>query len=319
MRVLVVASLVVAFAAAARPARAEEVGVVVTGDAGMQDEVAAHLQRWLAKHGHTIAAAPLSQDAVDTIANCFAVNDPGCARGVVEARSKAPSVVYAHVEHGKTGDHVTLTAYWFVKGHDAIGERRECDKCSNDAWRGMADTMMDVLASGSQLHQGRLELRSRPSGLIVVLDNTQIGVTPIERDLPAGRHAIKLVRDGRTVARRQVDISSDETTRVVLDARLDHGGEHPHEGSSKLGPLFMLIGGGAMLGTGLGFIYVGERGGPNTKYIYPDSTPIGIGLGVVGAGAVLGGALWLAQSGHHSAPVAAIRDHGAYVGWFTWF
>ena len=317
MRVLVVASLVVAVAAGA--ARADDVGVVVTGDPGMQDEVAEHLQRWLTKHGHTVADAPLSQDAVDTIANCFVVNDPGCARGVVEARSKAPSVIYAHVERAKSRDHVTLTAYWFVKGHDAIGERRECEKCSSDAWRGMADTMMDVLASGSQLRQGRLDLRSRPSGLIVLLDNAQIGVTPIERMLPAGHHVIKLVHEGRTVAQRQVDISGDETTRVVLKAKLDRGDQHASEGGSRLGPILMLIGGGAMLGTGLGFVYVGERGGPDTKYIYPDSTPIGIGLGVVGAGAVLGGALWLAQSGHHSAPVAAIHGNGGYVGWITWF
>jgi hypothetical protein len=323
MRVLAAVLLAIAFAAS--PAYADEgVGVVVTGDTTLQPKLAAHLQRWLEKHGHTLSEETLSADAVATIDNCFVVGDPGCARGVVEARAKTASVVYAHVETDKSGKNVTLTAYWFVKGHEPIGERRGCEKCSTDAWRGVADTMMDVLASGSPMEHGRLKLNSHPTGMIVLLDNTQIGVTPLERDLPVGHHKVKLVHAGREVGSREIEIASGETQHVVIKAKLtrdsdDDGGGGG--GSSRVGPLILLIAGGAAAGTGLGFIYVGERSGPDQKYIYPDSTPIGIGLSVVGVGAVLGGALWLAQSGHgdRQGPVVSIGTSSTYVGWLTRF
>ena len=323
MRVLVAVSLAIAFVALPARARADDaVGVVVTGDATLQPKLAAHLQRWLEKHGHTLSESSLSADAITTIDNCFVVGDPACARGVVEARAKTGSVVYAHVETDKSGKNVTLTAYWFIKGHEPIGERRGCEKCSADAWRGVADTMMDVLASGSPAEHGRLRLSSHPTGMIVLLDNTQIGVTPLERDLPVGHHEIKLVHAGREVGSRAVDVASGETQHVVIKAHL-HGDDDAGEGggSSRVGPLVLLIAGGATLGTGLGFIYVGERNGADQKYIYPDSTPIGIGLSVVGVGAVLGGAIWLAQSGHpdRSTPVVSAGTHGCYVGWLTRF
>jgi len=318
MRALIAAFVVVL---AATPAHADDaVGVIVTGDATLQTKLVTHLQRWLEKHGHKLATESLSADAITTIDNCFVVNDPGCARGVVEARAKASSVVYAHVEVAKGGKNVTLTAYWFVKGHEPIGERRVCEKCTADAWRGVADTMMDVLASGSQTEHGRLKLTSRPSGMIVLLDNTQIGVTPIERDLPVGKHEIKLVHAGREVGSREISIASGETEHVVIQAKLTRPRGGDEEGESRTMPLVLIIAGGATLGTGLGFIYVGERSGSDQKFIYPDSTPIGIGLSVVGVGAVLGGAIWLLQSGHDdSAPVVSIAPHGGYVGWVTRF
>src|SRR5947208_1920946 len=141
MRVLVAA---LALVLATSSARADDaVAVIVTGDATLQTKLVNHVQRWLEKHGHKVADESLSADAITTIDNCFVIGDPACARGVIEARAKATSVIYARVEVGKAGKNVTLTAYWFVRGHEPIGERRVCEKCTADAWRGVADTMMD--------------------------------------------------------------------------------------------------------------------------------------------------------------------------------
>ncbi|HEY1553711.1 MAG TPA: PEGA domain-containing protein [Kofleriaceae bacterium] len=311
MRVLAVVT--VALALAASTARADdEVGVVVTGDASLRGKLASHLRHWLSDHGHGLADSPLSSDAIDTIANCFIVGDPSCARGVVEARARASSVVYAHVEINKQGN-VTLSAYWIVKGHDAIGERRVCEQCEGDAWRGLVDTMMDVLASSSQVEHGRLELGSQPSGMIVLIDHTQVGSTPLERDLPVGHHEIQLVHDGETVGKRGIEIEADETTKLSLQAKLVRHG-------SKLWPIVLIVAGGATLGTGIGFIYAGENTGPQQKFIYPDSTtPIGIGITAVGLGATVGGIVWLVQSGQKSMPVAGLTPRGGYVGWLTRF
>ncbi|HTR54235.1 MAG TPA: PEGA domain-containing protein [Kofleriaceae bacterium] len=292
-------------------ARADEVGVVVTGDAKLRPKLALHVRHWLTEHGHDLAESPLSTDAIDTIANCFTVGDPACARGVVEARASATSVVYAHVEVNKKGD-VALSAYWFVKGHEESGERRVCEACQGDAWRGLADTMLEALASSSSIEHGRLKLDSQPTGLIVFIDHIQVGSTPLERDLPVGQHQIQLVHDGATVGTRAVDIDADDTTKVTMQVTLAH--------RSKLWPIVLLVAGGATLGTGIGFIYAGENTGPSQKYIYPDSTtPIGIGIAAVGLGATVGGIVWLVQSGHRSAPVAGLTPGGGYVGWLTRF
>jgi hypothetical protein len=310
--------LAVAFAVtlSASSARADNaVGVVVTGDEGLQAKVTSHLERWLTQHGHKLAADPLSADAAVAIDNCLVLSDATCARSVVEARGNAESIVFAHVETKQRN--VSISTYWFVKGHEPIGERRVCEHCAEDAWRAVADTMMDALAGGNHAPQGRVKIGSKPSGLIVLLDNAQIGMTPLDRDVPVGHHEVKLLRDGREVGGRAFDLTSGETKRVMIQAKWSQ----PRGGNSRVGPLLMLIAGGATLGTGLGFIYVGERGGPDQKYVYPDSTPVGIGLSVVGAGAALGGIIWFAQSSSSSssAPTISLAAGGASVGWSTRF
>ena len=66
-----------------------DVGVVVTGPGALQNDVENHLESWLRAHGHAIVPSPMSHDAITTITNCFTIDDVKCARGVVEARSKA--------------------------------------------------------------------------------------------------------------------------------------------------------------------------------------------------------------------------------------
>ncbi len=77
----------------------------------------------------------------------------------------------------------------------------------------------------------------------------------------------------------------------------------------------------AAIVTGSLYVYYGELGGSQQKYIYPESTPIGIGFLAVGVGATVGGAVLLAQaiSSGSSGPVAAVTPQGAYVGWWARF
>lgn len=310
MRYLV---FLLALASAARAAHADgnEVGVVVTsptggGSSGMQLDVASHLEAWLRKHGHTIVSSPLSKDAVNTIANCFQLDDLKCARGVVEARSKADSVVFARIE--PAGKDLTFTTYWFVKGHEVISERRVCEQCTEDDWQSLTDTMMKTLAQ-SQIDTGKLHLESDPSGLIVMIDNNEVGATPYERELPVGKHSIALTHAGVIVARKDVEIREGKTKRLMIET----GVETPH---SRLGPALLLGAGIALIGGGGISLYFGLQDG---KWSYPQATPVGIGLLAAGAGATIGGAILLSQSGRTAAPVAAITPDSAYVGWVTRF
>jgi hypothetical protein len=282
------------------------VGVVVTGPGSLQNDVESHLESWLREHGHDIVRTPMSHDAVTTIANCFVIDDLKCARGVVEARSKADSVVFARID--SAGKDITLTTYWFVKGHEVISERRVCEACKGGEWQELADTMMDTLAA-SQVDTGKLMIESRPPGLIVMIDNVEVGATPYDQELPIGNHSIALTHGGVIVARKDVDIRDGKTKRLIIET--DVGAHH-----SRVGPAILLGAGIALIGGGGIALYYGTQDG---KYEYPSATPIGIGLLAAGAGATIGGAILLSQTGRSSAPVAAMSSDSAYIGWVTRF
>jgi hypothetical protein len=90
----------------------------------------------------------------------------------------------------------------------------------------------------------------------------------------------------------------------------------PSKPASRLWPAVVLGGGVATMGAGAIFLYYGSLGGPDQKYIYPNSTPIGIAFAAVGLGATIGGTIWLIQTGSsQSGPVASATRGGAYLGW----
>ena len=232
--------VLIAVLCAARPARAAgDIGVVAVGESGVEQEVAKRMVAWLRAHDHTVDDDPLSKDAVDTLTNCFTLDDLACARGVFDARSKTQTLVYVGVT--TTGKNLTFNVYWFTKGKDALGERRVCEKCEGSAWHALTDKMLE-----------RLSADSRP---------------PVKRP-------------------------------------------------SRLGPVVVIGSGVATIAAGGIFLYYGSLGGPDQKYIYQDSTPVGIALGAVGLGATLVGTIWLIQTGSaRSGPVATATRDGAYLGW----
>src|SRR5690242_3275291 len=105
--------------AAAVPARAETVGVVVTGVAQDAPELRARIEKWIKADGRELVPGALSSDAIATLANCFVIEDiRTCAAGVVAARARADSVVYARLYVD------ALAVTWLRKGHAPASERR---------------------------------------------------------------------------------------------------------------------------------------------------------------------------------------------------
>jgi hypothetical protein len=141
--------LVLAIVLAAAPARAEQVGVVVSGDITLQPKLASSLEGWLRDHGHLLVSSPLDAAAISSLIDCFVLEDLSCARSVVEHRSKARAVVFARAEIAKSGDpkNVTLVAYWVQKGHLPMGERRNCSHCTPQQLASTADDLMAALAA----------------------------------------------------------------------------------------------------------------------------------------------------------------------------
>ncbi|MEO9157558.1 MAG: PEGA domain-containing protein, partial [Kofleriaceae bacterium] len=202
MRAALMSTAVLALCASPVHADDDVIGVVVIGDSALQPRVTAYLEHWLESRHHAVLVTPLSNDAVNTITNCLVLDDQKCARGVVDARSKSEAVLFARAEIGKDKS-IVINAYWFAKGHEAIGERRVCEHCTGDSWHIAADQMMDALTAQS-FGKGHLHVESDPSGMIVLFDNVEIGLTPLDRDVVTGHHRVDLTHDGHHVGKRLV-------------------------------------------------------------------------------------------------------------------
>lgn len=129
-------------------AHAERVGVVVTGEATVQPQLAAQLEGWLHDHGHDFIPGPLAPEAINTLIDCFVLENLECARGVVDTRSKSRAVVYTRVETTPNPDgtrDISIAGYWFQKNRDVLSERRVCKRCNDDTLHATVDELMVAL------------------------------------------------------------------------------------------------------------------------------------------------------------------------------
>jgi hypothetical protein len=149
---------VLAILFATSTARAD-IGVVVTGEATLQPQLLSHLESWLKQRGFPVYSSALDPDAINTLIDCFVVEDLNCAKKVIEARAKSDTILYARVdvapsENGKRD--ISIVGYWVAKGHDTMAERRVCHACTEKQMHGVEDDLMIVLAkdppTGSHVH-----------------------------------------------------------------------------------------------------------------------------------------------------------------------
>lgn len=129
-------------------AYAERVGVVVTGEATVQPQVAAQLERWLHEKGREVVPGPLEPEAINTLIDCFVLEDLACARGVVDTRSKSRAVVYTRAETTQNPDgtrDIAISGYWFQKDRHVLAERRVCTRCNDESLHATVDELMLAL------------------------------------------------------------------------------------------------------------------------------------------------------------------------------
>jgi hypothetical protein len=307
-RVLVV--LVVA--ALATRAHAGTVAVVVTGDSELQAALSRNLETWLRTHGHIVGES-LPPEAVGSLINCMVIDDEGCARGVVDARAKTESVVFAEIRKPRTkaSNATTMIVYWLVKGKEPVGMRRACADCNEDLLHSTLDQMLDIVVGASELARGRLLLSSKPPGLTVILDNENIGITPVEREVPAGFHTILLMSRGRKVGERTLKIQPEVTAEIMMPVTMPTDDVQP----SRVLPGVLLAVGGAAVVAGA-ILYITSDTDDGTQFEYYDNRPVGIGVAAGGVAlAAIGTYLWFRAGNSDSTPVVAVDHHGGLVGW----
>ncbi|HEU4732251.1 MAG TPA: PEGA domain-containing protein [Kofleriaceae bacterium] len=304
------------------PARADgDVGVIVAGEGSMQPQLAAQIESWLSKHGHTLVPSPLPPDAVTALIDCMALDIQGCAREIVEKQARSSSMVYAKVELTSDSDsftrNVTLTAYWFDKGHDAVSQKTLCARCTDQTLRTTADAIMRKLVGGGEL--GHVKLKSNPPGARITIDGKPIGVTPLDWDLASGTHTIKMDKSGTKPESRTIIVVSSRTDTLQMD--LVPGGEEDQASRSRILPFAALGVGAALIGTGIVLIAIDQDPGPHAPPRIYDTAGQGVGLAIGGAlvagvGAYL---LWFRSPRAASTPVAAFTSDTAYIGWLGRF
>ena len=311
--------VVLAILLAASRAHADSVTLVTTGDANLQGALAPSVESWLRGHGHTIGT-PLSTEAVSTLLNCMVMDDQGCARGLVEAQAKSEAVLFVQAMKSRSNNATVLIVYWFIKGKEPIGMRRACEECNRDLMLSSLEQILGMVIGASAAHRGRLAVASEPAGLTVLLDNENIGVTPLEREVATGQHTVVLMHRGQRVGEKVVKIHADVTAEIKIPVVLPTDDEQASGGggsSPLVGGLVMGLG-GAALAAGI-VLYVTSEEDTGEKLYYRDTKSLGIGVAVGGA-VITGIGVWLwmraRSSGEpESAPVVSLTPQGGVIGW----
>ena len=260
-------------------------GVVVTGDARLQAPLAATLEGWLRAHNRETFSAPLDADAINTIVDCFVIEDQACARAIIDKRARSENVVFARIDAAPakkgSGRDITISALWFVKGHDAIAERRVCEHCGTDSVRSTAEAMMKALAASADMQKPIVEpevVEPTPPPVVVAPPPPVVIAVPQHSPPPPPP-------------------------------------EPP--GPDRTLPIAVGVAGAAVLSTGVILMMHDDDGSAPT---YRDTKPAGVVVGLAGLG-LLGFDvyLWLRGDPRESGPTVAATAHGATVGWMGRF
>jgi hypothetical protein len=297
--------------------------VVVAGEGRLTPQLGAQIENWLSQHGYTLVPTPLPPEVIPKLGDCTLLDDAkDCMRALFERGAKTTSLVYAQIDASNNPTNgtrdVTLTAYWFDRGHTPSAERRACERCTDQSLRTIADDIMKKLLGGSRV--GHVKLRSNPAEVRIVIDGIAIGVTPLDWDLPPGKHMIVMeTAPGRNdIGSREITVVSDKTEVITLPPPPAVAADDT--GPSKILPIAVIAAGGALIATGVVMIAINENPSPNLPSRIYDTKGEGIGFAIGGAVVTgVGTYLLLRSPGAGSTPVAALTPDSAYIGWLGRF
>jgi hypothetical protein len=301
-------------------ARADtSVAVVFSGNDSIKRQTTEVVEAWFTFHQLPITSSPLSKDGMTTLTNCLVISDMACARGVVEARATVDNIiaVTGQVSGKRETRTVQLAAYWISKQHEVVSVQRTCDTCSDTVLATTLDAMVDDLAAHAPTMNGKVHVTTVPAGLAVAVDNDKPVTTPLDRDISFGSHVIAVMRDGRVVASKKIEIAplkSIDVPITVPDEKTTTRIKIVEGRGSRTVPLVLMTVGVAASVTG---IVLYATGGPTGEsYTYRNLRPAGIATGISGVAAAAIGVVWLVRGGKASSrPEVAITSTAATVGW----
>lgn len=205
--------------------------------------------------------ALVADERVDVRLGDAACVDAGCAAAVA-AGVDAAWVVRPTVEVADTVYEIRLAALDRSGRPFAWAEER-CEICGHGE---VVDLVVDRSAALGgkvrllQRRAPRLTVRSRPSGAEVWIDDRLAGHTPLEQELPAGEHRVRVVLPGYASEHRRITATAGTQDTLTVTMLSD-----PTEPSPRRRSPWWGLGGGAlgagtvMLGAGVGLVMLDER------------------------------------------------------------
>lgn len=322
MRLVVALLVVIALTAPHAASAGTSVGVLVTGDHLKKAPTQQQAEKWMRGHSQRVVTTALPRDAVNSLLNCFVLDDPKCMRSIVDARATTDMLVSIRVDAAsKKAKDIRLTIDWFVKGHSPISSRRTCDKCTDAVLRKTIDAMLSALSETVPGFMGTLKVSSTPPGITVLVDNATVGVTPVETRIPVGDYKVQLARDGRVGETKTVSVIGEAVTEIDLEPPTagtiadDPVRETPAAARpSRLFPGLLIGLGVAAMGAGTA-LYLTSEEPTGQRPTYRDTENLGIGVAAGGGALVLTGVIIVLATKPSQAPTIAVTPGGATVGW----
>src|SRR5262245_17340993 len=313
-----IATLVAVALGAPARARADSTGiVVVTGKVSARERatIDAAITTVLRKASWSLNKPSLAPRDIQTITSCLRDDKPwSCLRPVMEPIGVDRIVVADANPSVDSPTKLLITGEFVVAGDvaPAVVQRR-CDGCDDTGLAAVAQTVAEELLHDMAMRSETvLELHTVPHAAAVSLDGQSIGTTDadgvlVHTTIP-GPHKLVVRHTGFATDERTIDLPPAKTTPLRIEL------SEIARRRSRVGPIALAAGGAVALGVGGVFIYLGQQGGPDDRYIYTRATSIGIGTCVVGAAAIAGAYLW--WRGSRTSGVAMIPTRGGVVaGW----
>lgn len=147
------------------------------------------------------------------------------------------------------------------RGRMLASASERCEICGHDEVTELVVDRSAALAAKVRLLQRqppRLLLRSRPSGAAVWIDDRLVGHTPLEHEVEAGEHELRLVLPGYTTERRRVTAMAGTEDALELVLHDDPKAERRRRAWRGVGGAALGLG-TSMLGAGLGLAIIDER------------------------------------------------------------
>lgn len=275
------------------------------------------MESWLREHGHQVTLSPLPPESINTLIDCFLLDDEVCARKVVELRSRSKALVYARVRlrPGTPPEEQTLelVGYWLDPARDTVAERRECERCTPELFREHIDDMLRSLSKAGVVGTGHLYITSQPAGAKVIANGNTLGITPMAHDLPPGRHQLTIAAPARRPEVREVVVRAGQMTVVDVPFHAAGIAERPAPSRDRRIPLGLMVAGGVGIVAGATLLATSQTD-DGTRPEYRDTRAAGAVVGALGLAAAGAGAyLWFRAP--TSTPTLAVVPGGAAVGW----
>ena len=200
-----------------------------------------------------------------------ACTDAACWRDAAR-EAHALFVVHAHVRR-EASDHTIAIMIVDARDGSVVSEAKDtCDLCGRSELEDLAADLgertrrrLDQLAGGPAV----VSLGSTPRGATVRVDGEVVGTTPLERELPPGRHEIRVELEGYQSVVRTTEVvgGTHEAMSFELVPRPTAGTPPPSDATAKRGR--------PLVGAGAGLLAVGLAGvGVGAALLAIHATPI---------------------------------------------